>query len=142
MSGLSRSSAASPEPYESPRRTGERRENGVISPAPSTFSFDHEEPGPQGLRFRPDQTNEKHVSRKASRGTGVDGTLLSVVKPDPQTTSLSKKKSQFYSEVFAYREPNITIRSKVHQYSVITAELKTNIIVSLSVPPNGPLSAF
>lgn len=41
----------------------------------------------------------------------------------------SKRNTQYYTEVFAYREPNLSTREKIHKFSVITAEVKTNVIV-------------
>lgn len=53
-----------------------------------------------------------------------------MVKGQQKVSDLSRRKSQFYGEVFAYREPNVSARNKIHQFSVITVEVKTNVIVS------------
>lgn len=79
-----------------------------------------------------DRGEEKQILRRPVRGAPGDSSLIGVVRNE-ESKSLAKRKSQFYGEVFSYREPNVSARNKVHQYSVITAEVKTNIIVCLSV---------
>lgn len=79
-----------------------------------------------------DRGEEKQILRKPGRGAPGDSSLIGVVRNE-EGKSLAKRKSQFYGEVFSYRESNVSARNKVHQYSVITAEVKTNIIVCLSV---------
>lgn len=54
---------------------------------------------------------------------------MAMVNRDRASTDISRRKSQYYSEVFAYREPNLTARERVNRFSVITAEVKTNVIV-------------
>ena len=105
--------------------TTSKRDNGLISPAKSTFSFaDEMDPRPPS---RMDIMDEGQIERLNSRAGQRDVTM---VDRDRASVDLSRKKSQFYSEVFAYREPNLTARDRVHRYSVITAEVKTNVIVS------------
>lgn len=146
MAPSMRSSTASPgpsEPYSPtanafPRQVGAelrspRSGNGFLSPNPSSLSSD-----PEDLRSTPmsDRGEEKQILRKPGRGAPGDSSLIGVVRNE-EGKSLAKRKSQFYGEVFSYRESNVSARNKVHQYSVITAEVKTNIIVCLSVigPP-------
>ena len=115
-----------------PRQAGHsvavnKRDNGLISPARSTFSFaDEVEPVLMHGSKKPDLLDESQISR----GSPGDAALMAMVNRDRTSTDLSRRKSQFYSEVFAYREPNLTVRERVNRYSVITAEVKTNIIVS------------
>jgi hypothetical protein len=45
---------------------------------------------------------------------------------------LSKKRSQYYGEAFAYREPHNTAKDRVTRDSVIVAEIKLNCEVSLA----------
>lgn len=148
MAPSMRSSTASPgpsEPYSPtdnvfPRQVGaELRspigENGFLSPTPSSLSFD-----PEDSRSTPmtDRGEEKQILRKPGRGAPGDSSLIGVARNE-EGKSLAKRKSQFYGEVFSYRESNVSVRNKVHQYSVITAEVKTNIIVCLSSDrPNMP----
>lgn len=133
MAASARSSTASPEPAEFPRRAGKnltgKYDKNPISPSQSTFSFDNEEPAQAGVTFKPNMFDETQISRKFDRNVPKDSALVSTVKRDQQETNLSRRKSQFYSEVFAYREPNISARNKILQYSIITAEVKTNVIV-------------
>ncbi len=110
-----------------------RRDNGLISPAKSTFSFAGEGdsiPMPLAVSNKPDMIDESQLSGPYGRGSPGDAALIAMVNKDRTSTDLSRRKSQFYSEVFAYREPNLTARDRVHRYSVITAEVKTNVIVS------------
>ncbi|KAL8753715.1 MAG: hypothetical protein Q9199_004859 [Rusavskia elegans] len=109
-----------------------RRDNGLISPAKSTFSFADEAdsiPIPSAVSNKPDMIDETQISGPYGRGSPGDAALIAMVNKDRTSTDLSRRKSQFYSEVFAYREPNLTARDRVHRYSVITAEVKTNVIV-------------
>ncbi|CAL8574674.1 hypothetical protein XPA_000629 [Xanthoria parietina] len=109
-----------------------RRDNGLISPAKSTFSFAGEGdsiPMPLAVSNKPDMIDESQLSGPYGRGSPGDAALIAMVNKDRTSTDLSRRKSQFYSEVFAYREPNLTARDRVHRYSVITAEVKTNVIV-------------
>ena len=50
---------------------------------------------------------------------------------------LRKKRNQFYTEVFEYREHNITPKDRIYRDSVVTVEVKTNVIVR---PPSYLLS--
>ncbi|KAL9004441.1 MAG: hypothetical protein Q9188_002740 [Gyalolechia gomerana] len=107
-----------------------KRDNGLISPARSTFSFaDEVEPVTIQTSLKADLIDEKSISGPYGRGSPGDAALMAMVKKDRASTDLSRRKSQFYSEVFAYREPNVTARERVNRYSVITCEVKTNVIV-------------
>ncbi|KAL8676659.1 MAG: hypothetical protein Q9186_006843 [Xanthomendoza sp. 1 TL-2023] len=107
-----------------------RRDNGLISPAKSTFSFaDEIDPMSLPALEKPSLIDEAQISGPYGRGSPGDAALIAMVNKDQASTNLSRRKSQFYSEVFAYREPNLTARDRVHRYSVITAEVKTNVIV-------------
>ena len=124
----------SPTANEFPRQAGQtlqvsKRDNGLISPAKSAFSFNDDEPEPQPASNLPDLIDEKQISRHISRGAPGDAALMSMVQRNQEGTDLARRKSQFYSEVFAYREPNLTPRERISKTSVITAEVKTNVIV-------------
>ncbi|KAL8939805.1 MAG: hypothetical protein Q9216_003156 [Gyalolechia sp. 2 TL-2023] len=118
-----------------PRQAGHplsvsKRDNGLISPAKSTFSFaDETEPMAMQTSFKSDLIDEKSISGPHGRGSPGDAALMAMVNKDRASTDLSRRKSQFYSEVFAYREPNVTARERVNRYSIITCEVKTNVIV-------------
>ncbi|KAL9016028.1 MAG: hypothetical protein Q9185_006594 [Variospora sp. 1 TL-2023] len=129
------SSRNSIEANKFPREAGHvihyaRRENGLTSPAKSTFSFaDDSEPVAMQVFNKPDLLDEKHLSGPFSRGSPGDAALIAMVSKDQASTDISRRKSQYYSEVFAYREPNLNPRDRVNRFSVITAEVKTNVIV-------------
>lgn len=118
-----------------PRQAGHsvsKRDHGLISPARSTFSF-ADEVEPTTMQ-KPDLIDENAISGPYGRGSPGDAALMAMVNKDRASTDLSRRKSQFYSEVFAYREPNVTARDRVNRYSVITCEVKTNVIVSPQPP--------
>ncbi|KAL8933602.1 MAG: hypothetical protein Q9211_005689 [Gyalolechia sp. 1 TL-2023] len=79
--------------------------------------------------LKADLIDEKSISGPYGRGSPGDAALIAMVNKDPASTDLSRRKSQFYGEVFAYREPNVTARDRVNRYSVIACEVKTNVIV-------------
>lgn len=121
-----------------PKRAGSilkvsKRDNGIISPTESTFSFhDDEEPSIHAVSTGPDLIDEKQIARHVSRGAPGDAALANMVKRNESTRDgeqMSKRNTQFYGEVFAYREPNMSAREKITKFSVITAEVKTNVIV-------------
>lgn len=130
------SSLDSAEANDFPRKAGRvfnvsKRDNGLISPAQSSFSFaDDVDLVTMAPSNKPDIIDENHISGPMGRGSPGDAALMAMVNKDRASTDLSRKKSQYYSEVFAYREPTLTARDRVNRYSVITAEVKTNVIVS------------
>ena len=121
-----------------PKRAGSilkvsKRDHGIISPTESNFSFhDDEEPSMHAISTGPDLIDEKQIARHVSRGAPGDAALANMVKRNESTRDgeqMSKRNTQFYGEVFAYREPNMNTREKITKFSVITAEVKTNVIV-------------
>ena len=66
------------------------------------------------------------------RGSPGDGNISSLVRRTPEDITQSRQKSQYYSEVFAYRDPSATAKDRVSAASMIVAELKTNVIVGFS----------
>ena len=131
----------SPLANEFPRQAGQtlkvaKRDNGLISPAKSTFSFNDDEPEPEPVSNLPDLIDEKQIARHITRGAPGDAALMSMVQRNQEGTDLARRKSQFYTEVFAYREPNLSPREKICKNSVITAEVKTNVIVRTCSPSN------
>ncbi|KAL8917231.1 MAG: hypothetical protein Q9208_008070 [Pyrenodesmia sp. 3 TL-2023] len=132
-SGLS--SRNSVDANEFPRRAGRtlnasRRDNGLVSPSESSFSFaDEGEPFNMPALTKSDLIDENHISGPRGRGSPGDAALMAMVNKDRASTEISRQKNQYYSEVFAYREPNLTPRDRVLQYSVVTAEVKTNVII-------------
>ena len=84
------------------------------------------------------------VVKPLGRGAPGDGSATARLGADE--AAQSKRRSQFYGEVFAYREPLRADRDAVLRDAVVTAELKTNVIVRLdplfpSIPvPTGSLT--
>lgn len=155
----SRASMVSSEDYSQavdafPRRAGSvlkvsKRDTGFISPTKATFSFeDAEDLPPHAVSTLPDLIDEKEIARHVSRGAPGDQSLMKMVKRNASTRDgeeTSKRNTQYYGEVFAYREPNFSSREKIQKYSVITAEVKTNVIVCphhSSSCPSGPISSL
>lgn len=121
-----------------PRRAGSvlkvsKRDTGFVSPTKESFSFqDQDELPPHAITALPDLIDEKQIARHIDRGAPGDASLMSMVKRNASSRdgeAASKRNTQYYTEVFAYREPNMTPRQKIHKYSIITAEVKTNVIV-------------
>lgn len=115
-----------------------KRDQGLVSPAQSSFSFPDEEP-PHAISTPADTTGNKAMSRNIERGAPGDSAIISATNGNPQQQELRKKKSQFYTEVFSYREPNLTPKERIHKDSIITAEVKTNVIVRTPPPASLPL---
>ena len=142
MTASLRSGSTSPESIRLPTPTADdfptpagqifnvtKRDQGLISPAQSSFSFPDEDHPAHAISTTPDLLYEKPISRHLGRGAPGDGALLSKTNGSPLQVELRKKRSQFYGDVFAYREPNLSPRDRIYKDSVITAEVKTNVIV-------------
>ena len=113
-----------------PRSAGEpindgRSDNGPI-PHQAALSVNHDLSSPQTGTYE-SLVNDNQTQRQ---NPPADSTFVAMVNGNQQSNNLSRQKSQFYSEVFAYREPNFSARDKIHQFSIITVEVKTNVIVS------------
>lgn len=110
-----------------------KRDKGLISPTQSSFSLLDEESAPHAITTPmtspEDALVEPLMSKDSGRGTPGDGISASAGHRSPGKKELAKKKSQFYGDVFTYREPNISPRDRVYKDSMITAEVKTNVIV-------------
>lgn len=109
------------------------KRDGFISPSHSTFSLhDDDDLDIHAMSTSPELIDEKQIARTISRGAPGDAALAAMVQRNQSTREgeeASKRNTQFYGEVFAYREPNLTTREKITKFSVITAEVKTNVIV-------------
>lgn len=73
---------------------------------------------------------EKRLTRQIDRGAPGDGAIFSD-KKTPEQKELAKKKSQFYGDVFANREPNTSARERIGRESMIMADIRTNVIVGV-----------
>lgn len=104
-----------------------KRDQGLVSPAESAFSFFDE--GSPHVMSTSDLMEERTRARPIDRGTPGESTYASINTGDQQQNDLRRNKSQYYTEVFSYREPNLSPRDRIGKDSVITAEIKTNVIV-------------
>ena len=81
------------------------------------------------------QTKVKPITKQVARATQKDVALNDMVQREPDEphgtgeTDQTKQRNQYYGNAFAYRGPQSSIRDRVYGESMITAELKTNIIV-------------
>lgn len=72
---------------------------------------------------------EQHrITRDLSRGAPGDASIFSATK-SPEARELAKKRSQYYSDAFANREPIASARERVTKESMVMADVKTNVIV-------------
>ena len=104
-----------------------KRDQGLVSPAESAFSF-FDESSPHAMSTS-DLMEDRTRARPIDRGTPGESTYASINTGNQQQTELRRNKSQYYTEVFSYREPNLSPRDRISKDSVITAEIKTNVIV-------------
>ena len=111
-----------------------RFENSTVDSLDSIHSWDDRSPLPQDL-VPYERRSDKQIVKHVDRGAPGDASLMAMVNRAPEETRLTQQKSQFYGEVFAYREPHQTAREQILQESTITAELKTNVIVRSHLPP-------
>lgn len=100
------------------------RLKGRISPAPKRL-----------LNVQRAQSTPPEITRAYQLGTltrTTDGQLSDVTSLENswQRLHISKKRSQYYSDAFAYREPNNTARERVTKDFVIVAEVRMNCCVS------------
>ncbi|KAL5326432.1 hypothetical protein ACEPPN_004117 [Leptodophora sp. 'Broadleaf-Isolate-01'] len=95
------------------------------SPAESDTAMREESP-----RGSPSATTreERRITRHIDRGAPGDQAIFSEGKT-PERKELAKRKSQYYGNVFAYRESNTSARERVTKESMIVADVRTNVIV-------------
>ncbi|EHK98156.1 hypothetical protein M7I_6064 [Glarea lozoyensis 74030] len=100
---------------------------------------------------------ETRLTRKLDRGAPGDQAIFSDNKT-PEQRQVARKRSQYYQETFAAREPNSSARERVSRDSMVIAEIKTNVIPvtnkrnstllskameeGLGVPPNRGIIKF
>jgi len=81
------------------------------------------------------QTKAKPIAKQVARAAPKDAIPTDMGKREPDGTNgtgetdQTKQRNQYYGNAFAYRGPQSSIRDLVHGESIITAELKTNVIV-------------
>jgi hypothetical protein len=97
------------------------------SPADSDMSS-HERPSSSHSACT--TTEESRLTRNIDRGAPGDRAIFSELK-SPQQREIARKRSQYYEDTFAAREPSSSARERVSRDSMVVAEIKTNVIVSL-----------
>jgi hypothetical protein len=76
--------------------------------------------------------SQSSLIKEVTRGAPGDAALIAMVNRNADDVREQRRKNQFYSEVFAYREGMATPRERVGKDSVVSAAIKTNVIVSHS----------
>ena len=69
---------------------------------------------------------ERQKIRHLERGTPGE---QATDEQTPERRELAKQRSQYFSDVFAQREPSTSARERVTRESMIMADVKTNVIV-------------
>jgi hypothetical protein len=98
---------------------------------------------PRGSPLSATTREERRITRHLERGAPGDEAFLSDLKT-PERKQLAQKRSQYYGEVFAYREANSSARERVTKESMIVADIRTNVIVAIpqSNKPHAHEQAF
>ena len=99
------------------------------SPEDSDSGIAMREASPEGS---PSATTreERRITRNIDWGTPGDQAISSESKT-PQQRELARKKSQYYEDAFATRGPSGSARERVTKESLIYADVRTNVIVSM-----------
>ncbi|PVH82298.1 Tautomerase/MIF [Cadophora sp. DSE1049] len=99
-----------------------------LPPSPAESDIAMREASPKGS---PSATSreERRITRHIDRGAPGDQAIFSEGKT-PERKELAKRKSQYYGDVFAYRESNSSARERVTKESMIVADVRTNVIVN------------
>jgi hypothetical protein len=105
------------------------RINGRSSPAPAKLL------NMQRARSTPPELTNDNAFRHVSYGTSSDLPDAASLEQSWSRAHLSKKRSQYYSDAFAYREPQNSARERVVRDSMIIAEVKLNCCVSIERQP-------
>jgi hypothetical protein len=138
MATTMRAPTPSNEPESSPLHNVVNMSMSDVFPTPPKAADLRSSPAPKRiLEFTraastpPEITNENYL-RISSKILGGDLPPVSNLATAWDRQQLSKKRSQYYGEVFAYREPRNTAKDRVTRDSVIVAEIKLNCKVGLS----------
>jgi len=137
MPGTDTSSSSSPRTNDLPLRPADkalhlgRRNNNIVShielppsPADSNPTMPAAASPPPSL-----STEEQRITRQLDRGAPGDQAIFSERKT-PEQKELARRKSQYYGDVFAHREPQSSARERVTKESIVMADIRTNVIVS------------
>lgn len=98
-----------------------------LPPSPANSDVIMRQASPRGS---PSATTreERRITRNIDRGAPGDRAIFSEGKT-PEQKELAKKKSQYYGDIFAHREPNNSARERVARESPILADVRTSIII-------------
>ncbi|KAM3068863.1 hypothetical protein ACMFMG_011025 [Clarireedia jacksonii] len=101
--------------------------NSRIQLPPSPADSDKMSASPPS-NFSPLALEGERITREIIRGTPGDRGAA-VPPKSPQDAELARKRSQFYGDAFAYREPVSSARDRVSRDSIVLCEIQTNIIM-------------
>jgi hypothetical protein len=106
------------------------RINGRMSPAPFKLL------NTRRAQSTPPDHIDKSVLRNPSRDNPSTLPTASDLEQSWSRSQLSKKRSQYYSDAFAYREPYNSAKERVIRDSMILADVKLNCCVRALPSPN------
>lgn len=96
-------------------------------PSPADSGMAIPDPSPSSS-----QSELNRITRKIERGAPGDEAIFDQNK-SPQQKELAKRKSQYFDGAFAYiREPASSARERISRESMIIADIRTNVIVSIT----------
>ena len=114
---------AFPTPPRGPTPEPSLRINGRLSPGPTKLL------NMQRAQSTPPELTNDATFRNGFRGANIDLPAASTLEQTWSRMNLSKKRSQYYSDAFAYRESLNSARERVTRDSIIIAEVKLNCCV-------------
>ncbi|TVY29365.1 hypothetical protein LHYA1_G001383, partial [Lachnellula hyalina] len=75
-------------------------------------------------------TETVEITRELGRGTPGEQVISSSERKTPDQQELARRKSQYYEEAFATREPTSSARQVISNESMVLADVRTNVIIS------------
>ena len=128
--------------------TVSKRDQGLVSPAQSSFSFADNEtsthaiptpPSPgwsvNGMTTLIDGPEEVTTPTKPADRTSPVDSLTSSAPCALHGTDVTKKKPHYVDDIFAVRDELLSPQEQVYRESIITVEVKTNVIVRQKQSP-------
>jgi hypothetical protein len=98
----------------------------IFPPSPADTSSDYADshmPAPSALAIE-----ENRILRDIFRGSPGDQSKK-MDRESPEQRQLARKRSNYYEDAFASREPLNSARERVSRESMIMADVRTNVIV-------------
>jgi hypothetical protein len=102
-----------------------------LPPSPADSEFIMRQASPREESPSATTKEERRITRDINRGAPGDRAIFSEGKTEEQK-NLAKRKSQYYGDIFAQREPITSARERISRESPILADVRTNVIVSRS----------